>query len=92
MGDDFFPNDGDCNDEDINIYPGQTEIINNTDDDCNGLADDGTSAYDDDSDGYSEDEGDCNDEDSSVYPNAPELENGINDDCDQYTDEGTDSF
>ena len=91
-GDGFSPNDGDCNDDDINIYPGQTEIVNNTDDDCNGLADDGTSAYDDDGDSFSEDQGDCDDSDASIYPNATEVENGVDDDCDQYTDEGSNSF
>lgn len=91
-GDGFSTNDGDCNDSDEDIFPGQTEIENNADDDCNGFVDDGTDAYDDDNDGYTENQGDCNDNDSSVRPNAPELENGINDDCDQYTDEGTDSF
>ena len=91
-GDGFSTNDGDCNDDDSTVYPGQTEIVNNVDDDCDGYVDNGTSAYDDDGDGVSEDQGDCNDADASIYPNAPEIENGINDDCDQYTDEGTNVF
>ncbi len=40
-GDGYSENAGDCEDRNAAIYPGATEICNNTDDDCNGLVDDG---------------------------------------------------
>jgi len=91
-GDGYTTREGDCNDEDDTIFPTQTEIINNTDDDCDGKVDNNTVAYDDDDDGFSEDQGDCDDENASIFPNAVEVQNGINDDCDAYVDEGTDVF
>lgn len=39
-GDGYSENAGDCEDRNAAIYPGATEICNNTDDDCNGLVDD----------------------------------------------------
>ena len=80
---------GDCNDDDASVHPGAEETIDDTDEDCNGLVDDGTDAYDDDGDGYSENDGDCNDGDEEVHPGATEDPlNGRDDDCDGVTDLG----
>ncbi|MEZ5014380.1 MAG: putative metal-binding motif-containing protein [Chitinophagales bacterium] len=37
----FVSNDLDCDDENASIYPGAVEILNNQDDNCNGLVDEG---------------------------------------------------
>lgn len=48
--------DGDCNENNPEIFPGQVEICNERDDDCNGEVDEGTTPRelfpDDDGDGY----------------------------------------
>ena len=75
-GDGFTEEEGDCNDGDPLISPNGTEIINNIDDDCNELIDDGTDIYVHDGDGFSENDGDCNDESSLIYPGHAEECNG----------------
>ena len=82
----------DCDDAEPNSNPAATELINGVDDDCDGLIDQGTVAYDDDGDGYSENAGDCDDSNASTYPSAPENENGVDDDCDGLVDEGTNVY
>ena len=52
----YVTQDGDCDDADANVNPGESEVCNDVDDDCNGLVDDGL-AFDDyyldgDGDGY----------------------------------------
>ncbi len=43
----------------------------------------GTDAFDDDGDGYSEDDGDCDDADAAVHPGASEIpDDGVDQDCD----------
>ena len=37
-------------------------------DDCDGTVDEGTAAYDDDGDGYTENGGDCDDANADIYP------------------------
>jgi len=83
-GDGFSINDGDCDDNDPNTYPGAPEICGDgIDQDCNGLIDDGAGCVDNDGDGFSINDGDCNDNDPNTYPGAPEIEcDGIDQDCD----------
>ncbi len=46
--------DFDCDDTNPDIYPGAPEIPDNNDNNCNGIIDEGTVAFDDDGDGYCE--------------------------------------
>jgi hypothetical protein len=89
---------GDCNDANIDVNPGEGEVINSQDDNCNSVADEGTTAYDDDNDGFCEgpvctqfgkSPGDCNDYSTAVYPGAVEVIDGVDNDCDGPKDEGT---
>jgi hypothetical protein len=67
-------------------------VADGIDNNCDLLVDEGTDVYDDDGDGFSEEEGDCNDDDSSIHPDADEIDNGVDDDCDGIIDEGTDEY
>ncbi len=80
---------GDCNDGDSGAYPGATEVVNGVDDDCDGIVDNGTPAFDNDGDGYTALGGDCDDSDPNSYPGAPELADSLDNDCDGVYDEGT---
>ncbi len=91
-GDWFTKDEGDCNDADTAIKPSATEQVSNgIDDDCDGVADDGTDTSDADGDGFSIFDGDCNDLDALVFPGALEEINGYDDDCDGIADDGTDT-
>ena len=57
---------GDCDDMAPMSYPLAFELEDGVDQNCNGKIDDGTEAYDDDGDGYSEHDGDCSDEDAHI--------------------------
>lgn len=85
----------DCNDLNVNIFPGQTEIVGNSvDDDCDGLADEdannspSTDTSDVDGDGVTIASGDCNDHIAAVGPGMPEIAgNLIDDNCNGIADE-----
>lgn len=64
---------GDCDDTDPSINPGEEEYENGVDDNCDGNIDEGTAAFDDDGDGYTENQGDCNDANSAINPGATEV-------------------
>ena len=81
----------DCHDRDAAVYPGSAEGVDGVDEDCDGLVDDGTSAFDDDGDGLSEDGGDCDDADAAVSPLGVETVDGIDEDCDGLIDEDTEA-
>jgi hypothetical protein len=80
---------GDCDDGDAARFPGQVELADGVDQDCDGVTDEGTTAWDDDGDGTAEAGGDCDDRDASIGPEATEIPNQRDDDCDGRVDEGT---
>jgi hypothetical protein len=80
--------EGDCNDADPDVGPGEEEIEGNgVDDDCDGVADDGLDESDDDGDGWSILMGDCDDTCDTTHPEAEELRDSVDNDCDGQVDE-----
>ncbi len=82
----------DCNDGDPNVGPDTPETYNQVDDDCDGQIDEGTEAFDDDGDGWSELQGDCDDTEVLVGLEGNELVDGRDNDCDGFLDEGGPAF
>ena len=78
--------DGDCDDADSNNFPGNPEVCDGVDNDCNGAADfvapTGETETDDDSDGVSACNGDCDDTDPLNFPGNTEVCDGQDNDCD----------
>ena len=79
-----------CLPGDPNNFPGNTEICDQADNNCNGLIDE---AIDADGDGFTGADPcsgiaeDCNDNDPNTYPGAPELCDGIDNNCNGSVDE-----
>jgi hypothetical protein len=86
----FLP-DGDCDDTDDGINPGETEVpYNGIDEDCSGADLD-----DVDGDGYTGAAAggtDCDDTDADTNPAAVETADGVDEDCDGDVDNGTSWF
>lgn len=80
----------DCDDENDEVLPGATETTNGIDDNCNGQIDEGGPTFDDDGDGFSEDQGDCNDANLELNPNGNEGTacDALDQDCDGKADDG----
>ena len=94
---DGVPDGMDCDESDGTIYGGAPEDGgtgtgegDGKDNNCNNITDEGTRAYDDDDDGFSEDasiggQSDCDDSDPSLYPGAPEIPyDNVDQDCDGF--------
>jgi hypothetical protein len=88
-----FIHQGDCNDHEMSIRPGNPEVAGNfRDDDCDGLGDEdgqtpSADTMDRDSDGQSLAQGDCDDTLASVKKGAPEVcGDGLDNDCDGVAD------
>jgi len=78
-------NNSDCDDTNPNINPEGTEVCDNIDNDCSGIADDDDDL---DGDGYSIAQGDCDDCNSALNPGQTEIcGNGIDDNCNGQIDE-----
>jgi MYXO-CTERM domain-containing protein len=87
--------DGDCNDGDPDVWPGDPsgsdEIPDNgIDDDCDGVVD--ADVNDPDGDGYTVSGGDCDDSNATVYPGATEIADGLDNDCDGIIDNNTSAY
>ncbi|MBN2800854.1 MAG: putative metal-binding motif-containing protein [Deltaproteobacteria bacterium] len=82
-GDGYTEADGDCDDTDASVSPGESEKpYDGIDNDCNAS----TTDDDLDGDGYAPEAGDCDDGDASVNPGASEIPyNGEDDDCSSAT-------
>ncbi len=78
---------GDCDDADPARFPGNPEVCDGLDNDCDGaLPGNETDA---DGDGAPVCAGDCDDGDATVFPLAPELCDQQDNDCDGVVDEDT---
>ncbi len=82
-GDGFSPNQGDCNDANLNIHPGATDIPGNgVDEDCSGADAVNPGTLDVDHDGFTPIGGDCNDGNPAIHPGAFDVPgNGIDENC-----------
>lgn len=77
----------DCDDNDASVFPGNAEICDGVDNNCNSQVDEN---LDFDNDGYTSCEGDCQSLDPNVNPGATESCNGVDDDCNGVIDDGFD--
>jgi hypothetical protein len=83
----------DCDDSDATAYPGNPELCDGLDNDCDGSVDEGLST-DADGDGHFlpgsclGPADDCDDVNPTVSPSAPELCDALDNDCDGAPDDG----
>ncbi|MCB9284731.1 MAG: HYR domain-containing protein [Lewinellaceae bacterium] len=79
----------DCDDNDPNNFPGNEEICDGQDNDCDGEIDEGC---DQDGDGVTISQGDCDDGDPNNYPGNVEVCDGQDNDCDGLVDAADPDF
>jgi RHS repeat-associated protein len=88
-----LPPKDDCNDGDPTVFPGNSEICDNKDNNCDGQVDENTN-FDLDEDGHftpgscQEPHDDCNDGNAAIFPGAPEICDWLDNNCDGQMDEG----
>ena len=82
-----YNGEADCDDEDSANYPGNTELCDGADNDCDSLTHAGEGESDADADGVRACAGDCDDDRYETYPGAPEICDGWDNDCDGWTPE-----
>lgn len=88
-GDGYSPADGDCNDGDAQLYPGNVETCDGKDNDCDGIAPANEANADGDSQRICS--GDCDDTNKNTYVGAPEICDGKDNDCDGTEADGLDA-
>ena len=71
---------GDCDPGDDTVNPDALEVEDGVDNNCDGIVDEGTPAFDDDGDGFSENDGDCDDAD--VFLNPADVDFDLVSTCD----------
>ena len=79
-GDTVFPCQGDCDDTNVNSFPGATEICDGDDNDCDNVVP--VNEIDGDLDGDLPCQTDCDDTNADVYGGAPEICDTLDNDCD----------
>ncbi len=84
----YVADDADCDDSEPTMFPGNPEVCDGLDNDCDGSVP--AVEVDDDGDGMFECQGDCDDTDATTYDGAPELCDQIDNDCDGPIDEDVD--
>ena len=91
------PGTSDCDDADADNYPGNTEVCDAADNDCDAIVDNGfdvdgdsvTTCGPDGTPGNADD--DCDDALDTVFPGATETCDGVDEDCDGTVDNGFDA-
>jgi len=84
-GDGVSLEEGDCDDSDPSNFPGNVEVCDGQDNDCDGeasYADEIGTEFDFDEDGFLGCDDDCNDGNDRVHPGADEGCDGLDNDCD----------
>jgi hypothetical protein len=84
---DGYCDDVDCDDANALVNPGQNEVCDGIDNDCDVSIDEG---FDNDADGFTTCNGDCDDSNSLVNPGALEACNGVDDNCNGVVDDAPD--
>ncbi len=85
---DGSPEGVDCDDDDPANFPGNAEVCDGADNDCDEAL--GPDEIDDDGDGVTECDDDCDDAQAAAFPGNEEICDGIDNDCDPATDENGD--
>jgi len=87
-GDGVTTCDGDCDDDDPDLFPGNEELCDGVDQDCDGVLDNGFDDLDGD---LSAGCVDCDDEDPAIFPGNPEICDDLDNNCDVLVDNGIDA-
>ena len=80
--------DDDCDDDDGHNFPGNPEVCDDADNDCDNAIEAGT--VDHDNDMFTICDGDCDDHNPAANPDATEICNAVDDDCVGGVDDGFD--